>query len=79
MTAVTVLAAVGDFHRFTHADELVSYPGVNPRVRHSGGTPAQHGRITKARLNNLDIRRRGGASRPRRPDPVVPHHQASPS
>lgn len=48
MTAVTVLAAVGDFHRFDSADRLVSYLGLNPRVRQSGGTPAHHGRITKA-------------------------------
>ncbi|MFF7886617.1 transposase, partial [Streptomyces sp. NPDC007916] len=48
MTAVTVLAAVGDFHRFATADKLVSYLGLNPRVRQSGGTPAHHGRITKA-------------------------------
>ncbi|MER5899430.1 IS110 family transposase [Streptomyces mirabilis] len=74
MTAVTVLAAVGDFHRFTNADELVSYPGVNPRVRQSGGTPAHHGRITKARLNNPVIRRRGGAlaAPPPRPGPSTP-------
>lgn len=48
MIAVTVLAAVGDFHRFGSADKLVSYLGLNPRVRQSGGTPAHHGRITKA-------------------------------
>ncbi|MGW3448386.1 transposase [Streptomyces sp. NPDC001076] len=32
-TAVTVPAAVRDFRRFTNADKLVSYPGMNPRVR----------------------------------------------
>ena len=48
MTAVTVLAAVGDFSRFSSADKLVSYLGLNPRVRQSGGQPAHHGRITKA-------------------------------
>jgi transposase len=48
MTALTVLAAVGDFHRLDSADKLVSYLGLNPRVRQSGGTPAHHGRITKA-------------------------------
>jgi transposase len=47
MTAVTVLAAVGDFHRFGSADKLVSYLGRNPWVRQSGGTPAHHGRITR--------------------------------
>jgi transposase len=48
MTAVTVLAAVGDFHRFAGADKLVCYLGLNPRARQSGGQPAHHGRITKA-------------------------------
>jgi hypothetical protein len=48
MTAVTVLAAVGDFHRFSSADKLVSYLGLNPTVRQSGGAAAHHGRITKA-------------------------------
>jgi transposase len=48
MTAVTVLAAVGDFSRFSCADKLVSYLGLNPRVRQSGAAPAHHGSITKA-------------------------------
>ena len=30
------------------AEKLVSYFGLNPRVRQSGGQPASHGRITKA-------------------------------
>lgn len=46
--AVAILAAVGDFSRFESPDRLVSYLGLNPRVRQSGnGTPV-HGRITKA-------------------------------
>ncbi|MFE3656444.1 transposase [Streptomyces sp. NPDC059165] len=49
MSAVTVPAAVGDFHRFGSADKLVSYLGLNPRVHQSGGTPAHHGRITFSR------------------------------
>lgn len=46
--ALSVLAAVGDFSRFESADRLVSYFGLNPKVRQSGGQPATHGRITKA-------------------------------
>lgn len=46
--AVTVAAAVGDLGRFSSPDRLVSYLGLNPRVRQSGGQPASHGRITKA-------------------------------
>jgi len=46
--AVAVVAAVGDFSRFSSPDRLVSYLGLNPRVRQSGNGPAVHGRITKA-------------------------------
>jgi hypothetical protein len=45
--ALSIVAAVGDFHRFATPHRLVSYLGLNPRVRQSGGQPAQHGRITK--------------------------------
>jgi transposase len=46
--ALSIVAAVGDFARFRSPDKLVSYFGLNPRVRQSGGQPASHGRITKA-------------------------------
>lgn len=46
--AISILAAVGDFSRFDSPDRLVSYLGLNPRVRQSGNGPAIHGRITKA-------------------------------
>jgi transposase len=45
--ALSIVAAVGDFARFSSPQKLVSYPGLNPRVRQSGGQPASHGRITK--------------------------------
>ena len=45
--ALSIVAAVGDFQRFSSPQRLVSYFGLNPRVRQSGGQPAQHGRITK--------------------------------
>jgi transposase len=44
--ALAIVAAVGDFQRFCSPQRLVSYLGLNPRVRQSGGQPAQHGRIT---------------------------------
>lgn len=46
--AMSVVAAVGDFSRFESPDRLVSYLGLNPKVKQSGGHPASHGRITKA-------------------------------
>jgi transposase len=46
--AISILAAVGDFTRFESPDRLVSYLGLNPRVRQSGNGPAAYGRITKA-------------------------------
>ena len=45
--ALSIVAAVGDFRRFGHPERLVSYLGLNPRVKQSGGQPASHGRITK--------------------------------
>lgn len=45
--ALSIVAAVGEFHRFARPEQLVSYLGLNPRVRQSGGQPASHGRITK--------------------------------
>lgn len=45
--ALSIVAAVGDFSRFSSPQRLVSYLGLNPRVRQSGGQPASHGRITK--------------------------------
>ena len=46
--AISILAAVGDFSRFDDPNRLVSYLGLNPRVRQSGDRAASHGRITKA-------------------------------
>jgi len=45
--ALSIVAAVGDFRRFRRPKQLVSYLGLNPRVKQSGGQPASHGRITK--------------------------------
>jgi transposase len=45
--ALAIVAAVGDFRRFPAAAKLVSYLGLNPRVRQSVGQPASHRRITK--------------------------------
>jgi transposase len=45
--ALAIVAAVGDFGRFSRPEKLVRYFGLNPRVRQSGGQPAAHGRITK--------------------------------
>ena len=47
IVALSVLAAVGDIGRFSSPEKLVSYFGLNPRVRQSGDKPAYHGRITK--------------------------------
>jgi transposase len=47
-TAATFMAAVGDIQRFPSARQLVSYLGLDPRVRQSGNGPARHGRISKA-------------------------------
>jgi len=45
--AAGVLSAIGDVSRFASAEKLVSYLGLDPRVRQSGDRAAQHGRISK--------------------------------
>jgi transposase len=45
--AVAIKATVGDFTRFESPDKLVSYVGLDPKVRQSGGLPATHGHISK--------------------------------
>lgn len=47
LIAISVLAAIGNIQRFSSPQKLVSYFGLNPRVRQSGDRPAYHGRITK--------------------------------
>jgi transposase len=47
VTAAALLAAIGDIGRFPTARRLVSYLGLDPRVRQSGTEPARHGRISK--------------------------------
>jgi transposase len=41
------VAAIGDIGRFNSPQQLVSYFGLNPRVRQSGLGAAHHGRISK--------------------------------
>ena len=45
--AASLMAAIGDIHRFSHPGKLVSYFGLNPSVRQSGRGPAHYGRISK--------------------------------
>jgi transposase len=47
MTATTFVAAVGDIRRFHDPGKLVSYLGLDPKVRQSGIGVARHGRISK--------------------------------
>jgi len=47
-TAAAFMASVGDISRFSSPRKLVSYLGLDPRVRQSGNGPARHGRISKA-------------------------------
>jgi transposase len=47
-TAATFMASIGNIRRFPSPRKLVSYLGLDPRVRQSGSGPARHGRISKA-------------------------------
>jgi transposase len=46
-TAATFMACIGDIGRFPEPRKLVSYLGLDPRVRQSGEEPARHGHISK--------------------------------
>ena len=46
-TAAAFVAAVGDVSRFADPRQLVSYLGLDPKVRQSGLSPARHGGISK--------------------------------
>ena len=48
ISAISIIAAVGDFTRFSSPDKLVACFGLNPTVRQSGNSAPVHGRITKA-------------------------------
>src|SRR6266542_2891733 len=45
--ALSLVAAIGEVERFASPRRLVSYLGLDPRVRQSGNQPARHGRISK--------------------------------
>ncbi len=47
VTAIGLLAAIGDVRRFPTPRHLVGYLGLDPTVRQSGNEPAKHGRISK--------------------------------
>jgi transposase len=48
VTALSLLAVIGDVARFPSAGQLVGYLGLDPRVRQSGERPARTGHISRA-------------------------------
>ena len=48
VTAASILAVIGDIGRFDRPAKLVSYLGLDPRVRQSGDRPAMRGHISRA-------------------------------
>lgn len=63
--AAGIMAAIGDISRFNSPQKLVSYFGLNPRVRQSGLGAAHHGRMSKIGRSHARARRPG--PRQRRP------------
>jgi transposase len=47
VSAATVVAVAGNIGRFSSPKKLVSYVGLDPKVRQSGEAPARHGHISK--------------------------------
>jgi hypothetical protein len=67
VSAITLMAEIGDFLRFTNPREVMAWPGLVPRD-HSSGAPTVRGAITKspqparpagARGGHLDLRAAG--------------------
>ena len=66
--AAGLVAAIGDIRRFSSPQKLVSYVGLNPRVRQSGLGLAQHGRISKrgrSHARAMLVEGGGGSASPR--------------
>jgi transposase len=70
-TAATFMACVGDIGRFPSPRELVSYLGLDPRVRQSGEERARYGHISKERLGGEAHALRGGLDRGSLPEPTT--------
>lgn len=71
--AAGIVAAIGDISRFSSPRKLVSYFGLNPRVRQSGLGAAHHGRISKVgRSHARAMLVEAAWQRPRRPAPSTP-------
>lgn len=47
VTALAIVAVVGDVNRFPRPNQLVGYLGLDPRVRQSGDKPARTGHISR--------------------------------
>jgi transposase len=67
--SLSLVAAVGDFRRFQTPEQLVSYLGLNPRVKQSRGKAANHGRITRRTVARMPA---GCSWRPRSSRPRSP-------
>ncbi len=55
IAAISIVAAVGDFTRVASPGQLVSYVGLNPKVRQSGSSAALDGRISKAGRSQVRV------------------------
>jgi transposase len=76
VTAIALLAAIGNITRFATPRHLVAYLGLDPRVRQSGNEPARHGRITKQ--GSVEVRSllvEAGWQATRTPGPLRAFHE----
>jgi transposase len=75
--ALSIVAAVGDFRRFSSPDRLVSYLGLNPRVRQSGASrPRTGGSPSRDARTRAGCWSRRPGRRPRRPARCAPSTSA---
>lgn len=78
ITALGLVAEIGDFRRFAHPRELMAYAGLVPS-EHSSGSRQQRGRITKtgnAHVRRLVVEAAWHYTRPINPKTTYPHEIA---
>jgi transposase len=76
VTAIALLAAIGNITRFATPRHLVAYLGLDPLLRQSGNEPARHGRITKQ--GSVEVRSllvEAGWQATRTPGPLRAFHE----
>ncbi|HEY9287081.1 MAG TPA: IS110 family transposase [Candidatus Dormibacteraeota bacterium] len=76
VTALALVAVIGDIHRFPRPTQLAGYLGLDPRVRQSGERPAHLGHISRQGQSHArGLLVEAAMSAVRQPGPLRAFHQ----